>query len=272
VEPRRAGAAVGDTTGRTTETPYGNSYGSSYGNFFGHLADYCPMGRERMGTDRAGGPRGGVCAAGGYLVSMRARGGWPTRAARGLLCGSACLLLGAVSHVAAGGRLPGAGVLALLFLALSMQGALLFGGRRRRFDVVTLVLGGTQFALHGAFHFLAAPGGAQHSGMAAGHEHPMAGPSGGHGTDLGAGHVMDAGMTLAHGAATLGTALCVIHGERVLRRLAALVVPRVALRPPPSLPCLPRLRPVPPVVARIRFGALLARSRHRRGPPSAAVA
>ncbi|WP_241546446.1 hypothetical protein [Streptomyces sp. ScaeMP-e48] len=196
---------------------------------------------------------------------MRARGGWPTRAARGLLCGSACLLLGAVSHVVAGGRLPGAGVLALLFLALSVQGALLFGGRRRRFDVVTLVLGSTQFALHGAFHFLSeAPGGAQHSGMPAGHEHPMTGHSGG--------HVMDAGMTLAHGAATLGTALCVIHGERVLRRLAALVVPRVALRPLPSLPCLPRLRPAPPVVARIRFGALLARSRHRRGPPSAAVA
>ncbi|MET7580556.1 hypothetical protein ABZS73_12630 [Streptomyces microflavus] len=204
---------------------------------------------------------------------MRARGGRPTRAARGLLCASACLLLGAVSHVAAGGQLPGAGVLALLFLALSVQGALLFGGRRRRFDVVTLVLGSTQFALHSAFHFLsAAPGGAQHSGRPAGHEHPMAGHSGGHGTDAGAGHVMDAGMTLAHGAATLGTALCVIHGERVLRRLAALVVPRVALRPLPSLPCLPWLRPAPPVVARIRFGALLARSRHRRGPPSAAVA
>ncbi|XQE78628.1 hypothetical protein ACN24L_06940 [Streptomyces microflavus] len=130
-----------------------------------------------------------------------------------------------MSHVVAGGRLPGAGVLALLFLALSVEGALLFGGRRRRFDVVTLVLGSTQFALHGAFHFLsAAPGGAQRSGMPAGHEHPVAGHSGG--------HVMDAGMTLAHGAATLGTALCVIHGERVLRRLAALVVPAS-----PSGPC-----------------------------------
>ncbi|MEW1615768.1 MULTISPECIES: hypothetical protein [unclassified Streptomyces] len=168
-----------------------------------------------------------------------------------------------MSHVAAGGRLPGAGVLVLLFLALSLQGALLFGGRRR-FDVVTLVLGGTQFALHDAFHFLSAPGGAEHSATATGHGHQMAGPSDG--------HRLDAAMILAHAAATLGTALCVIHGERVLRRLAALVLPRPALRPPPSLPCLPRVRPVPPAVARIRFGALLARSCHRRGPPSVAVA
>ncbi|MEV4879218.1 hypothetical protein [Streptomyces cyaneofuscatus] len=160
-------------------------------------------------------------------------------------------------------------MLALLFLALSAQGALLFGGRRRlRFDLATLVLGGTQFALHGAFHFLPASGGGGHSAMAAGGGHHAAGPSGGHG----GGHVMDPGMVLAHAAATLGTALCVIHGERVLRRLAALFVPRVALRPAPPLPCPPRSRPVPPVVARIRFGALLARSCHRRGPPVAAVA
>ncbi|MFJ9639457.1 hypothetical protein [Streptomyces sp. NPDC101178] len=199
---------------------------------------------------------------------MRAGGGWPTRAARGLLCGSACLFLGAVSHVAAGGRLPGAGVLALLFLVLSAQGALLFGGRRRRFEVVTLVLGGTQFALHGAFHFLPVSGGGARSALPAGHEHRMTGPGGGHGGE----HAMDTGMTLAHAAATLGTALCVIHGERVLRRLAALFLPRVALQATPSLPCLPRLRPAPPVVARIRFGALLARTRHRRGPPVAVVA
>ncbi|MCR8944882.1 hypothetical protein NW249_22460 [Streptomyces sp. OUCMDZ-4982] len=179
-----------------------------------------------------------------------------------------------MSHVAAGGRLPGAGVLGLLFAALAVQGALLFGGRRRRFDVVALVLGGTQFALHNAFHFLSAPGRAHHPatvsghGHGHGHGHHMAGPSG-----AGDGHVMDAGMTLAHAAATLGTALCVIHGERVLRRLAALLLPRLALRPAPSsLPCLPRSRPAPPGVVRIRFGALLARSRHRRGPPSAAVA
>ncbi|MCD9899945.1 hypothetical protein LUR56_07145 [Streptomyces sp. MT29] len=160
-------------------------------------------------------------------------------------------------------------MLALLFLALSLQGALLFGGRpAAALDVVTLVLGSTQFALHGAFHFLPAPGGTQHSAMAAGGGHHAAGPSGTHD----GGHAMDPGMALAHAAATLGTALCVIYGERVLRGLAALFVPRRRLRTAAPLPCLPRSRPVPPVVARIRFGALLARSCHRRGPPATSVA
>ncbi|MFD5203724.1 hypothetical protein ACFWM7_27065 [Streptomyces sp. NPDC058375] len=204
---------------------------------------------------------------------MRAPGGLPRRAARGLLCGSACLSLGAASHVAAGGRLPGAGVLALLFLALTVQGALLFGGRlsggRRRFDAVVLVLGGTQFALHHAFHLLPAPGENPHPATASGHGQHM--PAG-HAMDAGAGHAMGAGMTLAHAAATFGSALCVLYGERVLRRLGALLTPLVALRPAPALPCPPRAHPVPPVVVRIRIGALLARSRSRRGPPAVAPA
>lgn len=203
---------------------------------------------------------------------MRAPGGLPRRAAEGLLCGAACLVLGAASHVAAGGRLPGAGVLGLLLLALPLQGALLLGGRRRRFELVVLVLGATQFALHNALHFFSPHGGTPHPGMPAGHAHHMAGPPGGTGTDAGGGHAPDAAMTGAHAAATLGTALCVLYGERVLRRLATLVTPRAILRWAPSLPCPPRLRPAPPVVARIRFGALLARSRSRRGPPTAAPA
>ncbi|MFE2978776.1 hypothetical protein [Streptomyces sp. NPDC059258] len=164
-------------------------------------------------------------------------------------------------------------MLALLFLALTVQGALLFGGRlsggRRRFDAVVLVLGGTQFALHHAFHLLPASGGNPHPATASGHGHHM--PAG-HAMDAGAGHAMDAGMTLAHAAATFGSALCVLYGERVLRRLGALLTPLVALRPAPALPCPPRGRVVPPVVVRIRIGALLARSRSRRGPPAAAPA
>ncbi|MFI7328283.1 hypothetical protein ACIBQ3_27090 [Streptomyces rubiginosohelvolus] len=161
-------------------------------------------------------------------------------------------------------------MLALLLLALTVQGALLLGGRKRRFDVVVLALGATQFALHNAFHFLPAPGGGTHAGMPAGHghQHHMAGASG----DPGAAHAVDAGMILAHAAATLGAALCVLYGERVLRRLGALLAPPVVLRSAPSLPCPPRSRPVPPAVVRIRFGALLARSRSRRGPPVAASA
>ncbi len=227
------------------------------------------MGRDR-GTEPHAAPPSGSPGAAGYLVSMRAPGGLPRRAARGLLCGSACLVLGAASHVAAGGHLPGAGVLALLLLALTVQGGLLLGGRRRRFDVVVLVLGTTQFALHNAFHFLPAPGGGTRPGTPTGHgtHHHMAGAS----EDPGTAHAVDAGMTLAHAAATLGAALCVLYGERVLRRLGALLAPRVALRPAPTLPCPPRSCPVPPVVVRIRFGALLARSRSRRGPPVTASA
>ncbi|MCJ1676225.1 hypothetical protein MTF65_02385 [Streptomyces sp. APSN-46.1] len=59
----------------------------------------------------------------------------------------------------------------------------------------------------------------------------------------GPGHAMTATMTLAHALATLGTALCVVYGERILRRLAALVLPRsplAALTPLP-LPPGPRL-------------------------------
>ncbi len=88
-----------------------------YGNFFGQLADYC-----RMGRDQDGHPTGEAGPGAGYFVSMRAPGSWPTRAAGGLLCGAACLILGAVSHAAVGGRLPGAGVLGLLFAALAVQG------------------------------------------------------------------------------------------------------------------------------------------------------
>ncbi|MGW4040174.1 hypothetical protein ACWEIM_28525 [Streptomyces sp. NPDC004778] len=161
-------------------------------------------------------------------------------------------------------------MLALLFLVLTLQGALLLGSRKRRFDVVVLVLGATQFALHNVFHFLPAPGGGTHAGRGGGHgsQHHMAEASG----DPGAAHAMDAGMILAHAAATLGSALCVLYGERVLRRLGALLAPRVVLRSASPLPCPPRSRPVPPVVVRIRFGALLARSRSRRGPPVAASA
>ncbi|MET9769886.1 hypothetical protein [Streptomyces sp. NPDC006415] len=169
-------------------------------------------------------------------------------------------------------------MLALLFLALTVQGALLSGGRlfsgrlsggHRRFDAVVLVLGGTQFALHHAFHLLPASGGNPHPATASRHGHHM--PAG-HAMDAGAGHAMDAGMTLAHAAATFGSALCVLYGERVLRRLGALLTPRVTLRPAPALPCPPRARLVPPVVVRIRIGALLARSQSRRGPPAAAPA
>ncbi|MFG2288197.1 hypothetical protein ACGFOU_19310 [Streptomyces sp. NPDC048595] len=188
-----------------------------------------------------------------------------------------------MSHIAAGGRLPGAGALGLVLAVLTVQGVLLFGGERRRFDVLALVLGGTQFSLHLAFHRLSMPDGGGCS-MPLGHAgHSMASHLTGPGTGMSmpdmagagdgikAGHSMTAAMTLAHAVATLGTALCVIYGERVLRRLAALlaamVVPDIRFGSSLPLPFAPRLRPTPAAAARTGFGVLLARSRPRRGPP-----
>ncbi|MFD7232530.1 hypothetical protein [Streptomyces sp. NPDC059881] len=204
---------------------------------------------------------------------MRGPGRWAGRTGRGLLCASACLLLGAVSHVSAGGRLPGAGPLALVFAALTVLGAVLFGSRRRRFDVTVLALGGTQFSLHLGFHQL--------STSEAGHaSHHMAGrqmdaASAMAAADMagaGVGHALSPAMTSAHAVAVFGTALCVIYGERVLRGLAALVVPAFCFRDRLVLPVVPRRRPPTLSSVHPRFGVLLARSRTRRGPPSVAPA
>ncbi|MFC6987076.1 hypothetical protein [Streptomyces cirratus] len=81
------------------------------------------------------------------------------------------------------------------------------------------------------------------------------------------GHSMTSAMTLAHGLATLGTALCVIFGERILRRLAALLLPSLSPGALPALPAVPerpRLAPAQPAAR--RFGVLLARTCPRRGP------
>ncbi|WP_405843169.1 hypothetical protein [Streptomyces platensis] len=223
---------------------------------------------------------------------MRRQGSWTRRTGTGLLHASACLLLGALSHVAAGGRLPGAGALGLTFAVLTAQGSVLFGGGRRRFDVVTLTLGGTQFSLHLAFHLLSMPDGGRCSMPSGRTGHSMAGPLTGHGMKMpmpemsgagdglragaGAGHSMTAAMTLAHAVATLGTALCVIYGERVLRRLAdlvaALAVPDIRFGSPLPVPLVPRLRAVPTAAVRTGIGVLLARSKPRRGPPQEAPA
>ncbi|MCX5206233.1 hypothetical protein OG897_33115 [Streptomyces sp. NBC_00237] len=208
---------------------------------------------------------------------MHRPGSWLRRTRGGLACASACLLLGALSHVAAGGILPGPGPLGVLFVALALLGSALFGERRYRFDIVTLTLGGTQFVLHLAFHRLTMPdpdrraphmadgGGPAHHAMGGHHAGAMSAEAASHS----AGHSMGVAMTAAHALATLGTALCVIHGERVLRRLATLVLPRCLLAVfPVARPVPPEISPTPPPAAvRVRFGVLLASSCLRRGPP-----
>ncbi|MEU2491259.1 hypothetical protein [Streptomyces sp. NPDC007883] len=182
-----------------------------------------------------------------------------------------------MSHVAAGGQLPGAASMGGLFAVLSIACGLLLGGRPRRFETTTIALGSVQSSLHFAFHSLSA-GHADEPGMSSGQsaDHSMAGhassvhpgmdPAG----TAHAGHSMTPGMTLAHALATLGTALCVIYGERILRRLAALLLR--SLRPGvlPALsavPERPRLAPTAPLAPRL--GVLLALACPRRGPPPA---
>ncbi|MFF0558571.1 hypothetical protein [Streptomyces sp. NPDC004266] len=215
---------------------------------------------------------------------MGGRDSWPRRTSRGLLCASASLSLGAAGHVAAGGSLPGARGLATVLIGLTVLGTALSGGRRRRrFDVSVLALGATQFALHLVFHRLTMPpaGGSGHGAMTGGHHHGagmamsarMAMPAD---TVMpadtgasGSGHGMTASMTSGHALATLGTALCVIHGERVLRRLAVLLLTRLPLAVPVrSRPAPPAGRPPAPFTAgHVRLGVLLARCCPRRGPP-----
>ncbi|MEU2828881.1 hypothetical protein ABZ667_09490 [Streptomyces lavendulae] len=185
-----------------------------------------------------------------------------------------------MSHVAAGGQLPGAASMGGLFAVLSIACGLLLGGRPRRFETTTIALGSVQFSLHFAFHSLSA-GHADEPGMSSGQpaHHSMAGMGrAGHASSVHpgmdpagtahAGHSMTPAMTLAHALATLGTALCVIYGERILRRLAALLLHSLrpgALPALPAVPERPQLAPTAPLAPRL--GVLLALACPRRGPP-----
>ncbi|WFB05754.1 hypothetical protein LRS74_01020 [Streptomyces sp. LX-29] len=237
-------------------------------------------------------------------MPVREPGSWLSRARRGLLCACVCLLLAVAGHGAAGGHLPGVGALLVVLTVLTVMGTAAFGVRRPRFDVSVLMVGGVQFALHLVLHILssARPGGHVAHG---GHGPGKAGPSGPHHTlahlapahrpsgqldwlaapDLGrpglanatgrgvetagaAAHSMPVAMTAGHALATLGTAVCLVYGERVLRRLVSLlfsglrrVDPEVAVVPtPPRSPLAARDLPLP-------FGVLLVRSLPLRGPP-----
>ncbi|MFJ3233810.1 hypothetical protein [Streptomyces sp. NPDC086787] len=197
------------------------------------------------------------------------------RAYGGLLCAMSSLMLGGTSHVLAGARLPGIGWLAAAFAVLAAIGAGL-SGPRRRFDVTVLTMGAAQFVLHIVLHYAsmpvmapsAAPGSmGVHMDMSGMDPHmDMGGHDGG--------QSMPAGMTVAHGLAALGVSVCLVHGERVLRRLAALVVPTLLFWVAPVLVPVsrPRLRPRGALVVPIPHGVVLARCRPRRGPPGPAPA
>ncbi|MFC5889625.1 hypothetical protein RMN57_01280 [Kitasatospora sp. CM 4170] len=227
---------------------------------------------------------------------MRGPGGWLRRTRWGLIGALACLLPAAAGHVAAGEHLPGTGLLAVLLAALAVPGAALSGSRHRwRFEAVVTVLGLLQITLHHSFHRLAPPahaeatlsgwlcgpahagtdtGMAMGMGMGMGMEDMAGMPSDALGLPAAVGgHGTGGSMAAWHTLATTASALCLIHGERVLRRLARPTVP-------PRFPLLVGLigapflvpeRPLPPspAPARCAIGVLLARSLPRRGPPAA---
>lgn len=218
-----------------------------------------------------------------YLVAVRGWGSWLRRTVDGLLYAGASLLLSAVGHATAGGRLPGPGTLLLVLGVLTILGTVLLGRRRSRFDVSVLALGVFQFVLHVTFHLLSAghPPRAEDSGPTATRHllphrhHPvdapmsdMGAPAPSGGEVLAATHSMTTTMTAGHALATLGTATGLVLVKRLLGRLAVLL--RSGLRCP-VLAILPLPgdlhRPMPTMEPLPHYGAMLTRSRPRRGPP-----
>ncbi|MFF5277632.1 hypothetical protein [Streptomyces sp. NPDC000133] len=180
------------------------------------------------------------------------------RASGGLLCAVSSLLLGGVSHFLAGGRLPGTDWLTGAFVVLAAIGAAL-SGPRRRFDTTVLTMGFAQFVLHLVFHYASMPAMKQSMPQGPMSAHMNMSHDGG--------HAMYASMTVTHGVAALGVSACLVHGERLLGRLAALIMPTLLFWVAPVLvrasrPCLRG-----PLTVPIPHGLLLARGRPRRGPP-----
>ncbi|MEV5129895.1 hypothetical protein AB0K87_05125 [Streptomyces sp. NPDC053705] len=212
---------------------------------------------------------------------MRESGSRYQRPGEGLLCACVSLLLGSAGHVAAGGRLPDAGALAAALAVLTIPGVMLAGWARRRFEAAVLCFGAQQVLVHLSLHTLAGHLSAQepaNSERAAAPDIGV-GPSPNDLMDAAephashAAHAVSPVATLVMGAwhllAAFGTLVLLLHGGRMLRRLAGLVGRgfRLPARPgSPGLFAVPTLAPT--VLSHVRFGVLQARSSYRRGPPT----
>ena len=188
------------------------------------------------------------------------------------LIGSLVIGFASGGHLAGGGQLPSAAILAAL-LAVTLVPVAAVTRFRLSFPALVVLLGACQFWLHWAFDALGGaaaavpdsaalmPGHAGHTGgaldpaflgsAAAGSAHT--GPS-------------DGVMFVAHAVVTLFTAVLLARGERVLATLASWLQPLFRRHEPAvTIPAsVPAPFPVPAVLPRTRAGVRLPT---RRGPP-----
>lgn len=203
----------------------------------------------------------------GRATAVEPGPGHPARGARRLVrvggLGGSSLALAGTAHLLAGGRLPPAGVLAVLTLLVGLV-ALTLTARRCRLPVLVLVLAVEQLALHAVLGSATLPavaagchpGAHTHHGLAASCL-AGAGPTA---TLASAG----AAMWVAHAVAVLATAWVLARGEAALWRALDRVAGSVPVLRPRSVPRRARLRtPAPPAVA-LRRHQLAAVP---RGPP-----
>jgi hypothetical protein len=188
------------------------------------------------------------------------------------LIGSLVIGFAAGGHLAGGGQLPSAAILAALFAVTLVPVAAL---TRFRLSCPALValLGAGQFWLHWAFDALGGAGAAApesaalmpgHAGHTGGALAPVyLSPAAAESAHSAA---SDGVMFVAHAVATLCTAVMLARGERVLATLASWLQPLFQRHEPAViLPArVPAPLPAPAVLPRTRAGVRLPT---RRGPP-----
>ena len=187
------------------------------------------------------------------------------------LIGSLVIGFAAGGHLAGGGELPAAAILAAL-CAVTLVPVAALTRFRLSFPALVGLLGAGQFWLHWAFDALGGAGAAApasavlmpgHTGHAGAALDPaFLGPAA-----AGSAHsAADGVMFVAHAVATLFTAVLLARGERVLATLASWLQPLFRRHQPAViLPArVPAPFPAPAVLPRTRAGVRLPT---RRGPP-----
>ncbi|MEV7694566.1 hypothetical protein AB0N73_14675 [Microbacterium sp. NPDC089189] len=202
-----------------------------------------------------------------------------SRVLRGALAASVATFVALLSHVSAGGEMPGALGLAVPW-TLSVAVCVLLAGRTLSLPRLLVGTGVSQALFHALFVLGAAP--VASTAIPGAHDHHMPGLSivdaAGSGAAIPAAVGPDALMWAGHALAALVTAVALHRGERAVQRLgavvllclralrtrvlAALVLPHAAPAGTASVPA----RDERPAMERV-----VGRALRRRGPPVAAA-